>query len=289
MNTRNLLSTLSVLAVLALAQNALAAAPAIVPVQGHLTDANDQVLTGAHDMTFSLFEVATGGIAVHTETQQGLAVDKGLFIAYLGAQNSTPLDLALFRDKADLWLEVTIDGTEIVQPRFHVGSLPYAGFAQFCNDTPLVAGKPPADFAAASHTHAWPTVTNIPASWIDGDNDTLANKSCAPGQTLAIDANQVLQCTGLSEIASGTIMFFDLTACPSGWTELSVARGRAIVANGGTGLNAQVALPCWTKRRVPTPIASICPRARFRLRAPMSTAWICPMARRVRTAVTRMA
>ncbi len=42
----------------------------------------------------------------------------------------------------------------------------------------------------------------------------------------------------LGEVPSGAVMFFNLGACPSGWTEYTLARGRVIVGTPLDGTNA---------------------------------------------------
>ncbi|HKQ68061.1 MAG TPA: hypothetical protein VJT73_01915 [Polyangiaceae bacterium] len=131
-----------------LAGSAWAAIPTMVPVQGHLRDASGTPVEGAHDLSFALFTASTGGVALYTERREGLMVTKGDFIVYLGelapdvsdggmvpagdAGAASSLTPGFFRDHNDLWLEVIIDGTDVIQPRFRVGTVPYASFSQYC-------------------------------------------------------------------------------------------------------------------------------------------------------------
>ncbi|HEY3353503.1 MAG TPA: tail fiber domain-containing protein [Polyangia bacterium] len=160
-----------------------AAAPALLPVQGLLTDGAGAPLDGAHDLKFALFDAASVGNLLFTQSDAGVQIDRGRFIIYLG-QGGTALDLALFRDHAALWLEVTIDGTQVVQPRFRLATVPYASFAQFCGDAATVGGNGATAFAASGHSHAWNQITGIPASLLDGDQDTLATLVCGAGQAV---------------------------------------------------------------------------------------------------------
>lgn len=119
------------------AANAVAAAPAIVPVQGHVADANGVAVQGSHDLTFALFDGATSSNVLYTEQRTAVPLDHGDFVVYLGDQATGDAgapgpDLATFRDHDEVWLELTIDGTEVIAPRFRIATVPYAGYAPYC-------------------------------------------------------------------------------------------------------------------------------------------------------------
>lgn len=118
----------------------VAADPGLIPLQGALADAAGEPIDGSHRLTFVLFDAAVDGNALYTDDRASVDVNNGHFIVYLGDQQDAPLDLSLFRDERDLWLEVVIDGTEIVTPRTPMGSVPYAGYAQYCGDAESLGG-----------------------------------------------------------------------------------------------------------------------------------------------------
>ncbi|MBU2573587.1 MAG: hypothetical protein KKH28_05875, partial [Elusimicrobia bacterium] len=64
---------------------AQAAPPQKVNFQGRLTDLSDNPLNGAFDLTFSLYDAATAGTALWTETQTGVSVTNGAMEAILGS------------------------------------------------------------------------------------------------------------------------------------------------------------------------------------------------------------
>jgi hypothetical protein len=123
----NALAQLAVLSLLSI--SARAAAPAYVPLQGVLTDANGTPITSAVDVHFALFDAQTGGTQLWSETQSIAPQADGLFVAYLGEASS--LDLVTFRDHGNVWLEISV-ATHPAMPRVDLGSTPFAGFAQYC-------------------------------------------------------------------------------------------------------------------------------------------------------------
>ena len=112
-------SALLALALLAAAP-ALAQAPRLIPYQGVLTDGGAPV-TSATNVTFSLFDVASGGAALWTETQSVTPDANGVFAVQLGSVSD--LDDLSFGDP--LWLEVSVGGAAL-GPRTALGAVPYA-------------------------------------------------------------------------------------------------------------------------------------------------------------------
>lgn len=108
---------------------AAANAPQLVSLQGRLTDkTTGAALTGTYSMTFRIFDAATGGTQVWTETQSSVQVDAGVFNVLLGSV--MPLNGSHFQKK-DAWLEVTVSGgdpvvTETLAPRKRIASVPYS-------------------------------------------------------------------------------------------------------------------------------------------------------------------
>jgi hypothetical protein len=89
--------------------------------QGVLVDdQGDPVADGAYELTFSIYDVATGGSPLWQETQT-LAVVDGVFDAVLG--HDTPLALAF---DSPCWLGVTITGDDEMSPRLELTAVPYA-------------------------------------------------------------------------------------------------------------------------------------------------------------------
>jgi hypothetical protein len=197
--------------------------PPLLPVQGFLTDASGTPLTGAHSLRFSLYASASSTTALYTETDASVTVTAGDFVVYLGA--AQPIALSLFRDNPTVWIEVVIDGAEIVQPRVQVATAPFAGSAAYCGDASTLGGNAPSAFAQASHTHAFSSLTGIPAglnqlgalsctdgqvakesggAWTcgtDNDTDTLAGLTCVAGQVASRGAS-AWGCATLAPVAT---------------------------------------------------------------------------------------
>lgn len=98
--------------------------PKTISYQGVLTDANGTIVQdGIYNLTFNLYDAATGGTALWTENQS-LAVSNGIFNAILGSIN--PLTLLFDRQ---YWLGITIaNGVELI-PRLVFTSSPYSFYS----------------------------------------------------------------------------------------------------------------------------------------------------------------
>ena len=71
---------------------ALAQAPSTMSYQGVLSDdLGNLVADGAYDLTFRIYDVSVGGVALWTEVDPGVAVVKGGFSVVLGL--TTPINL----------------------------------------------------------------------------------------------------------------------------------------------------------------------------------------------------
>ena len=117
-------------------QTAFAQAPATVGYQGVLTDASGKLAPdGAHSLTFKLYDVATGGVAVWTETQSVTTAD-GVFGVVLGSVTS--LTVAFDRQ---YWLGITVGGGQEISPRVQLTASPYALMAVTVADGAVTSAK----------------------------------------------------------------------------------------------------------------------------------------------------
>jgi hypothetical protein len=146
---------------------ASAQAPALLPVQGVLSDADGTPLDGQVAVTFTLYDALAAGNVLHQE-QQVVTVESGLFTVYLGS-GTTTLDLSIFQ-MPDVWLGVAVESDPEMTPRFRIGTAPYSAYAQYCGDANLLGGLAPGDFADAAHTHDFAALTSVPAGLADGDD-----------------------------------------------------------------------------------------------------------------------
>jgi hypothetical protein len=139
------------LAVLPASMASAQTAPASMPVQGFLADGTTGTpLTGDHDITVTIYDGPASTTVLFTETVP-VTLDEGSFTFYLG--DGSPLDLAIFASHGDTWAAVAIDGGTAL-PRFQLGTVPYAAFAQYAGDSETVGGIPATDFALAADVPA---------------------------------------------------------------------------------------------------------------------------------------
>lgn len=143
--------------VLGLCALSLAAVPPYINYQGKLTDsAGNPLEDKTHSITFSIYEVESGGTPIWQETQP-VATQKGIFSVLLGSV--TNLNIAF--DKP-YFLEIKV-GDEVMSPRQRMSSAGYAMRAKDVDSLPrgvivMWSGK----------------IAEIPAGWrlCDGTNGT---------------------------------------------------------------------------------------------------------------------
>ncbi len=108
--------------VLALAGTARAEVPSTIGFTARLVDdKTGGELTGSHQVTFKLFDAATGGTALYTESINA-ELEDGLLFHDLGSIE--PLSATVL-DGRKLFLEVILDEV-VMDPRVTIGSVPYA-------------------------------------------------------------------------------------------------------------------------------------------------------------------
>ena len=179
------------LSLLMMGTAALAAgpAPAYIPVQGYLTDADSQPLDGEHVLHLKLYTSDVAETALYEESQIVL-LDGGYFTVYLGVNN--PLDLEMVRDSNSLVLGLAVDSDPEMAPRLTMGTTPYAAYAQYTDDAKMLEGKSAADFRLATDPVDWTDLDNVPGGIQDGDSDTLQELLCSSGQvSKLVDASWI--------------------------------------------------------------------------------------------------
>ena len=178
--------TFSLPALLLLPTVALAV-PLTVAHQGEVEDASGPV-TATLEFTFALYDAATGGNNVWSETRDVDIVD-GDYSILLGTD--TAIDSVLFAEPA-LYLQITVEGGDPLLPRQELAAAPYAVVADTAVNVDggtvnassiTVNGSAVIDsggnWAGAANSIPWSAVDGVPA-----DEDTLAGLSCAD-QSLA--------------------------------------------------------------------------------------------------------
>ncbi len=155
---------------------AWADAPATLPVQGVLTDANGDPISDTVDVTFTLYSETEGVNVIWSETQ-GVDVDNGLFWVYLGAELG--LDLSIFRDNSELHLGIAVGDDDEMAP-IALGSAGYAGFAQSAGDSDTLGGAGP-----EAYTYAAGDGLALDGNTFALASATLGGLSCEIGQIAA--------------------------------------------------------------------------------------------------------
>ncbi|MCD6418376.1 hypothetical protein J7M00_06295, partial [bacterium] len=95
--------------------------PGLISYQGRLLNASGDTLTGTHTISFSLYDVSSGGSPLWTESHT-VTLQAGVYDVMLGS--STPFPSTVDFSK-QYWLGISIDGgAEIC--RYQLGASPYA-------------------------------------------------------------------------------------------------------------------------------------------------------------------
>ena len=114
----------------------IAQVPQTTSFQGLLTDSEGAVVAdGDYSLNFKLYDVAISGTMLWEETQL-VATVGGIFNVILGKVNL--LDLPF--DK-QYWLEMTIDGGEILTPRVELTSSFYSLMSKSVEDSTISTAK----------------------------------------------------------------------------------------------------------------------------------------------------
>src|SRR5438034_11273258 len=113
--------------------------PRWMKFSGVLHDAAGNPLTGAVDVTFSLYGTEAGGSPLWFETQSVQADELGRYTALLGAMHSEGLPMDLFTSGEVRWLGIQVGLEAEQQPRALLVSVPYALKA---GDAETLGGKP---------------------------------------------------------------------------------------------------------------------------------------------------
>lgn len=101
---------------------AAADVPHLISYQGRLTDASGNPLTGTHNITFRIYDAASGGTMLWSETHTVELNSEGLYDVMLGSINPFPASVDFSQP---YWLAISVDGgAELC--RYQLGAAPYA-------------------------------------------------------------------------------------------------------------------------------------------------------------------
>ena len=140
----------------------------MINYQGRLTDGTGAPIDGTSvSVTFSIYNVASGGTALWTETQS-ISVSQGLYSVQLGAVNPVPDDLF---NAADRWLGVKVGADLEMTPRAQITSVAYAMNSQRIGGQKIQSGKASLSVSGAATgiaSVAFPTAFRAPPQVITG-------------------------------------------------------------------------------------------------------------------------
>ncbi len=105
------------------ALQAAVAIPATFSYQGILRAADGTLVNGTVDITLSLYNVVTGGTALHSETFTSVNVRDGAFGVVVG--DTTPIGPTVF-DNATLYIGITVNSDAEMLPRQRLHPVPWA-------------------------------------------------------------------------------------------------------------------------------------------------------------------
>ncbi|QDG49579.1 hypothetical protein FIV42_02135 [Persicimonas caeni] len=231
---------LLVILLLAVPSAASAEVPGYFPVQAYLTDSSGVPIDGDVDLEFNIYDAATGGAVLFSETQT-VQANAGAFTAYLGTNSE--LDLSLFSDSQDLFLGVTVNNGDELTPRQRLATVPFAARAMSAasaDDAKTLDGRPATDFEPITYTAAAPLE-------IDANNQVSITTTCATdsilkwtGSAWECTPDAQLTATGAIELNGSTI---GLVTCPNGQvlksdgTNMACAEDADTTYTAGNGLS----------------------------------------------------
>jgi len=119
--------------------------PTLINYQGRLTDDMGVAVSDTVTIDFSIFDGATSGLLLWTETQP-VQVENGIYNLLIGGVSPIPPQVLAL---SELYLELVIDG-ETMAPRQKITSVPHAANASRIDGARLETGTATLDVSAAS-------------------------------------------------------------------------------------------------------------------------------------------
>jgi hypothetical protein len=181
---------------------ALAQPSYTINYQGKLTTPTGiAVADGAYTMEFKLYTVASGGVAVWTETRSGgnqVTVQNGLFSVMLGSV--TPLTSVNFNQPLYLGVNIQSDGE--MTPRKAIGSVPSAFEAK------QLGGVASSSFLRSDQADVAGSLLTFNGGLISNSSSTLARLSFtnATGTSLFIGGDRITDFVGAGLTLSGSTL-----------------------------------------------------------------------------------
>jgi len=163
-----ILSVATAAATLLAAASASSAVPGTLTEQGRLLDSSGNPATGSVSITFAIYDAASNGTSLWTETQN-VTLDSGYFSVRLGETTAIPTSVF---DGSTRYLGVKVGTDAEMTPRQTLVSVPYA----------LMANNAVGDITPTSVSVNGTTVINSSGQWV-GSTAGLQGPTGATGAT----------------------------------------------------------------------------------------------------------
>lgn len=180
---RNLLS---VLMFMTFAIICFAEIPNMISYQGRLThEGTGEPVVGTHDITFRAYAGEASDSMLWEETHSVTLDSSAIYKVELGSTTPFPASMD-FTDQ--YWLEITIDGTVTLSPRYRLTPSPYSMRSKVANTAALANTALSAVIADSANMIRWANIADMPAGFADGSDDG--------GPTLTTDISSPLEISG---------------------------------------------------------------------------------------------
>ena len=219
-------------------------APAVdtsIAYQGVLKNAaGTAAITGAKNITFALYTVATGGTAIWGRTVAVNLDDSGLFnvdltdsngSALAGASNANLVNALKVARSGTLYVGLTVEGSSgEIQPRQKILMTPYASWAA---DATNASG----DFNVAGKA----TVRNAEVTnelVVDGKTTLKGDVTFSQGMTISgpVTVKNTGSLSGFGTIPVGGIIMWSGSSVPAGWALCNGSNGTPDLRNFPVGV-----------------------------------------------------
>jgi hypothetical protein len=119
--------------------------PRLLNYQACLTDTLGVPINDSLDMTFKIFDAASSGSELWSETQTNVPIESGVFSVMLG--EVTPIPDSVFAGFSNTWLELILEGPQTLTPRTRITSVGYAYTSTYSDTSEYVRiGLPDSDW-----------------------------------------------------------------------------------------------------------------------------------------------
>jgi len=168
-HTRSLNVVFALLALYFVSIPAHAVIPSTLNYQGHLTDSSGVPVEGAVNMTFKIYDVDVGGIALWSDSRS-VTVNHGIFSIELG-QTPSPFPVDLF--EKPLWIGLSVEADAEMTPRRPVTS---TGFTFKAGDANTLDGSSASSLDQSAHVTDTANPHNVTAAQVGAaDAGTLSS------------------------------------------------------------------------------------------------------------------